>query len=125
MDVVKEKNVRQKFTIVTFDAEQLAIQQMGQGMIDAMVVQNPFAMGYESVRFALAKATGDQDTINAMFPNMGKPGGDILDTGLKVVVPDSGSPLKKEMFESFGKGVEFMSYGKFQEWLNKYNLKCS
>ena len=124
VDVVKEKNVRDKFTIVTFDAEAIAIQQMAEGMIDAMVVQNPFAMGYESVRYAFAKAKGDQETLNAMFPNMGQPGGDILDTGLKGVAPE-GSPLKPEMFESFGKSVEFLNLPSFQEWLKKYDLTSS
>ncbi len=80
VDVVAQKNVRNKFTIVTFDAEQLAIQKMGEGMIDAMVVQNPFGMGYESVRYAFAKSTGDEETVKKMFPNMGQKGGDILDT---------------------------------------------
>ena len=125
VDVVKEKNVRSQFKIVTFDAEQLAIQQMGEGMIDAMVVQNPFGMGYESVRYAFAKGTGDKDTLQKMFPRMGEPGGDILDTGLKVVVPDNGSPLKKEMFDSYGSGVEFLNFSQFQEWLKKYNLTSS
>lgn len=125
VDVVKEKNARKQFTIVTFDAEQLAIQKMGEGMIDAMVVQNPFGMGYDSVRYAFAKGTGDTATLQKMFPNMGKPGGDILDTGLKVVVPDSGSPLQAEMFASYGSGVEFMNYTQFQEWLKKYNLTSS
>jgi len=124
VDVVKEKNAREKFTIVTFDAEAIAIQQMGEGMIDAMVVQNPFAMGYESVRYALAKLQGDQDTLKSMFPNMGQPGGDILDTGLKVVVP-TGSPLKAEMFESFGKSVEFLDLPAFQAWLKQYDLTSS
>ena len=124
VDVVKEKNARDKFTIVTFDAEAIAIQQMQEGMIDAMVVQNPFAMGYESVRYAFAKAKGDQDTLKGMFPNMGQPGGDILDTGLKVVVP-AGSPLKAEMFESFGKSVEFLDLPAFQTWLKQYDLTSS
>lgn len=124
VDVVKEKNARDKFTIVTFDAEAIAIQQMGEGMIDAMVVQNPFAMGYESVRYAFAKAQGDQDTLKSMFPNMGQAGGDILDTGLKVVVPP-GSPLKSEMFESFGKSVEFLDLPAFQTWLKQYDLTSS
>ncbi len=44
VDVVKEMDVRNRFTIVAFDAEQLAIEQMSNGMIDAMVVQNPFGM---------------------------------------------------------------------------------
>jgi len=124
VDVVKEKNARDKFTIVTFDAEAIAIQQMQEGMIDAMVVQNPFAMGYESVRYALAKSQGDGDTLKKMFPNMGQPGGDILDTGLKVVVP-TGSPLKPEMFESFGKSVEFLDLPAFQNWLKQYDLTSS
>ncbi|MGN6544812.1 MAG: substrate-binding domain-containing protein [Aureliella sp.] len=125
VDVVKEKEVRDRFKIVTFDAEQLAIQQMGEGMIDCMVVQNPFGMGYDSVRYAFAKATGDDATVKEMFPNMGQPGGAIRDTGLKVVIPDKGSPLKAEMFQSFGEGVEFLKLGQFQEWLKKYNLTSS
>ncbi len=125
VDVVKEKKVRDKFTIVTFDAEQLAINQMGEGMIDAMVVQNPFGMGYESVRYAFAKATGDEETIKKMFPNMGQPGGDILDTGLKVVVPNENTPLKAEQFSSFGPSVEFLNFSAFQEWLKKYKLTSS
>lgn len=125
VDVVKEKNARSRFKIVTFDAEQLAIQQMGEGMIDVMVVQNPFGMGYDSVRYALARLTGDEATVKEMFPNRGQKGGDILDTGLKVVVPDSGSPLKAEMFQSYGSGVEFLTISQFQEWLKKYNLTSS
>lgn len=124
VDVVKEKNARDKFTIVTFDAEAIAIQQMQEGMIDAMVVQNPFAMGFESVRYAFAKAKDDQETLKSMFPNMGQPGGDILDTGLKVVVPQ-GSPLKADMFESFGKSVEFLDLSAFQTWLKQYDLTSS
>jgi ribose transport system substrate-binding protein len=124
VDVVKERNARDKFTIVTFDAEAIAIQQMQEGMIDAMVVQNPFAMGYESVRYAFAKSQGDQDTLKSMFPNLGQPGGDILDTGLKVVVPKE-TPLKSEMFESFGKSVEFLDLPSFQAWLKKYDLTSS
>ncbi|GAB5405466.1 MAG: sugar-binding protein [Aureliella sp.] len=125
VDVVQENNARDKFTIVTFDAEQLAIQQLNDGMIDAMVVQNPFGMGYESVRYAFAKLNGDQETLDSMFPQMGSEGGDILDTGLKVVVPDQVSPLKAEMFESFGAGVEFQTITEFQKWLKKYNLTSS
>lgn len=124
VDVVKEKKSRDKFTIVTFDAEAIAIQQMGEGMIDAMVVQNPFAMGYESVRYAFAKSQSDTDTLKQMFPNLGQPGGDILDTGLKVVVP-TGSPLKPEAFESFGKSVEFLDLPAFQTWLKQYDLTSS
>ncbi|MEZ6152201.1 MAG: substrate-binding domain-containing protein [Pirellulaceae bacterium] len=124
-DVVKEKGVRHRFTVVTFDAEQLAIQQMGEGMIDVMVVQNPFGMGYDSVRYAFAKLTGDQATVSEMFPKMGEPGGNVRDTGLKVVVPDEGSPLTAEMFQEFGPGVEFIHLSDFEKWLAEYNLTSS
>lgn len=124
-DVVKEKGVRDRFTIVTFDAEQLAIQQMGEGMIDVMVVQNPFGMGYDSVRYALAKLTADQATVSEMFPHMGQPGGDVRDTGLKVVVPNEGSPLKADMFQEFGPSVEFINYSDFEKWLTQYKLTSS
>ncbi len=125
VDVVKEKNVRDKFTIVTFDAEQLAIQQMGEGMIDAMVVQNPFGMGYDSVKYAFAKLTGDGATVAELFPKMTEPGGNIRDTGLKVVVPDSGSPLTPDMFKDFGPGVQYMKFSEFQAWLAEYKLTSS
>lgn len=125
VDVVKERKLRDKMTIVTFDAEQLAIQQMSDGMIDAMVVQNPFGMGYESVRYCVAKIGKDDKTVKELFPKMGTPGGDILDTGLKVVVPDSGSALKPEMFQQYGTSVEFTTMSKFQEWLKKYGLTSS
>jgi ribose transport system substrate-binding protein len=125
VDVVTEKKVRDRFTIVTFDAEQLAIQQMGEGMIDAMVVQNPFGMGYDSVKYAHAKMTGNKAVMDEMFPNMGKAGGDIRDTGLKVVVPAKDTPLKPEMFQEFGKSVEFVTLPQFQEWLTKYKLTSS
>ncbi|MEQ1825430.1 MAG: substrate-binding domain-containing protein [Pirellula sp.] len=125
VDVVTEKKVRDRFTIVTFDAEQMAIQQMAKGMIDAMVVQNPFGMGYDSVKYSYAKITGNKATADEMFPNMGKPEGDIRDTGLKVVVPATNTPLKPEMFQEFGKSVEFLTLPQFQEWLTKFKLTSS
>ena len=125
VDVVREKNARDKFTIVTFDAEQLAIEQMQDGMIDAMVVQNPFGMGYQAVRYVFAKLQKDQATMTEMFPKMGQPGGDILDTGLKIVVPNAGSQLTPEMFKEFGDGVEYLKLEEFQKWLKQYNLTSS
>ena len=125
VDIVKEKNVREKFTIVTFDAEQLAIEQMGTGMIDAMVVQNPFGMGYDSVKYVFAKLQGDEATMAELFPNMKEPGGNIRDTGLKVVVPDSGTPLTPEMFKEFGAGVKFLTLKEFRGWLAEYKLTSS
>ena len=114
VDIVKESNRRNDFTVVTFDAEPTAISAMGEGQIDAMVVQNPFQMGYQGVR-ALAALVGDKkEVIAEMFPKYGQPEGDIYDTGLKVVVPNAGSPLKAEMFD---KSVEYITLEKLQEWM--------
>jgi ribose transport system substrate-binding protein len=126
VDVCKEKGLRKNpakaTVVVTFDAEPIAIKQMGEGQIDGMVVQNPYDMGYQAVRLLKAMIQDDKDVIKAMFPNEGKPDGDLYDTGLKVVVPDNGSPLKQEMFES---NVQFLSLKTFKDWLAKYDLKGS
>jgi len=122
VDVVKEKEVRDQMTIVAFDAEPIAVDEMGKGNIDAMVVQNPFKMGYDGVKLMKALVQDDKKTINEMLPHHGEKEGDIYDTGLKVVVPDEGSPLSKEMFD---KGTEFLKLSEFKEWLKKYNLTGS
>jgi ribose transport system substrate-binding protein len=121
-DVVTEMKNRDKFAIAVFDAEPLAISAMANGSIDAMVVQNPYEMGYQGVRLMKALVTDDQATLKKMFPNLGQPDGNIYDTGLKVVIPDEGSPLKKEMFDS---KVQFLKLSEFRDWLKKYNLTGS
>lgn len=123
VDVVKkDANLRKDHLVVAFDAEPLAIAGMGDGMIDAMVVQNPYEMGYQGVRLMQALVRKDQATIKEMLPNLGKTDGDTFDTGLKVVVPDSGSQLKPEMFD---KNTQFLQLPKFRDWLAKYKLTGS
>ena len=121
VDVVKEANRRKDFTIVVFDAEPTAITAMAEGSIDAMVVQNPFSMGYEGVRMLDALVRDQKDVLSKMLPNYGKPDGDLFDTGLKVVVPSLDSPLNANKFQ----GAEFMPLDQFREWLNKYGLTGS
>lgn len=122
VDVVREVDRRKDFTVVVFDAEPDAITAMKDGQIDAMVVQNPFDMGYQGVRLMQALIKDDKETIATMLPKHGEPGGDIYDTGLKVVVPDDKSPLTADQF---GIGVEFLELPKFQEWMAKYGLTGS
>ncbi|MBL9122561.1 MAG: substrate-binding domain-containing protein [Planctomycetaceae bacterium] len=122
VDIVKEMNVRDKITVVAFDAEPLAIEAMQAGNVDAMVVQNPFEMGYQGVRLMKALREKDQATISELLPQLGQPGGDLYDTGLKVVVPDEGSPLQAEMFEA---KTQFLKLSEFREWLNKFGLTGS
>jgi ribose transport system substrate-binding protein len=122
VDVVKEVDRRKDFTVVVFDAEPDAITAMKDGQIDAMVVQNPFDMGYQGVRLLKALIKDDQETISKMLPNHGEKGGDIYDTGLKVVVPNADSPLTVDQFD---KSVEFLDLATFQKWLTKYGLTGS
>ena len=122
VDVVKEVDRRKDFTVVVFDAEPDAITAMKDGQIDAMVVQNPFDMGYQGVRLLKALIKDDQETVSKMLPKHGEKDGDIYDTGLKVVVPNADSPLTVDQFD---KSVEFLDLATFQKWLTKYGLTGS
>lgn len=120
--VVKERKVRDKYTICVFDAHPGAIADMGEGLIDVAVVQNPYEMGRLSVKLLRAMLDKNEATIKEMFPKAaGEPGADIYTTGLRVVVPSmADSPLKAEMFDA--KTVEFMELPAFKTWLDKYKL---
>jgi ribose transport system substrate-binding protein len=122
VDVVKETGKRKELTIVTFDAEKLAIDQMGDGMIDAMVVQNPYEIGYQGTRLLKALVQDDKATVSDMFPHPETETGDLYDTGLKIVVPSADSPLKAEMFSP---KTEFFDLPKFREWLTAHHLESS
>ncbi len=122
IDIVKQLNAREKLKLVGFDADPPAIRGMGEGMLDAMVVQNPYQMGFQGVRILKALVKNDETTVKEMFPNHGTDNGDLLDTGLKVIVPNEGSPLKPEMF---GPKTEYMKLDAFKAWLTKYNLTGS
>ncbi len=121
-DVVKEMGNRKDFTIVAFDAEPIAIQEIGKGNIDAMVVQNPYQMGYQGVHLMKALYENDQKTVRELLPHHGEKDGDLYDTGLKVVVPDGQSPLKRDLF---GPKTEFLTLDIFKAWLKKYGLEGS
>ncbi len=71
VDVVKEKD-RSDLTVVAFDAEQGAVAGMAEGRIHALVVQNPFDMGYQMVKLLKALHEKDEKTVQAMFPNKGE-----------------------------------------------------
>jgi len=122
-EVVEERGARDQTTIVTFDAQAAAIEHMATGRIDAMVVQNPFDMGVKAVALLLAMHEDDQATIDAMFPNKDEPDGDILTTGLRIIIPEEGSPLESDTFDS--SPAERMTLPAFREWLATYGLTSS
>lgn len=120
---VAERNAQGKYVIATFDADAQAIKEMDKGNIDVMVVQNPFDMGYKTVKLLKAMHLDDKQTVKEMFPKEGEEDGDVYTTGLRVVAPAEKTPLKQELFDK--DVVEYMTLPQFQEWLKKYNLKSS
>ena len=127
-EVAMERGVRDRLTIITFDAQAAALNHMAEGKIDAMVVQNPFDMGVQTVRLLRAMLAGDEATVKEMFPRRGEPDGDIYTTGLRLIVPNTESPLnsmKTGAESAVSKGVEIMPLPAFREWLAKYGLSSS
>lgn len=122
-EVVEERNARKRITTVTFDAQAVALERMAAGQIDAMVVQNPFEMGMQTVRLLLAMHTGDEATIGEMFPARGQPDGDIYTTGLRLIVPDEGPLVKPD--DTAAVPHEYMPLSTFRAWLASHGLSSS
>jgi ribose transport system substrate-binding protein len=122
-DVITETGSRDRYVVATFDAAPLAIGQMEKGTIDAMVVQNPFEMGVQTVRLLKAMVENDTAVLAEMYPRSGQPGGDVYTTGLRVVVPAESSPVTGALFDPAV--VEFMTLPAFKAWLARYGLTGS
>ncbi len=127
--VVEERAIRDETKIIVFDAAQAALNDMEEGKIDAMVVQNPYQMGYLSVKVLSAMIEEDGDAIKEVFASYNpetkefdETDGDIFNTELRVVVPNEQSPLTKEMFRE---ETEFFYYEDFKAWLEERRLVSS
>jgi ribose transport system substrate-binding protein len=118
-EVLQEPERKKDYTVVAMDADPLALDQMDKGLIDALVVQNPYQMGYQGVKLMKALVEKDQTTIKKMLPKFGARDGDLYDTGLKVVVPDQGSALTADLFD---RQTEFLKLSDFRKWLDRYTL---
>jgi ribose transport system substrate-binding protein len=62
VQALKSRNAK-NVKLVAFDASDQLIQDMKDGWIDSLVVQNPFKMGYESTKAVLLKLKG-QEPVN-------------------------------------------------------------
>lgn len=122
-EVVEERAVRDRITTVTFDAQAVAIERMAAGQIDAMLVQNPFEMGVQTVRLLRAMHDGDEAAIGEMFPRRGEPDGDVYTTGLRLIVPDADPLVKPDDIQ--GSVYEYMPLSAFRQWLATYGLSSS
>jgi ribose transport system substrate-binding protein len=123
-DVVDERarqGLQSDLTVVGFDAAPNALDAMARGRIQALVVQDPYAMGYRGVKTLKALLENDAAVLSEMWPNYGDTDGDLHETGLKVVVP-AGSPLTSDLFRE---GTEFLTLDEFKAWLDQYGLTGS
>ncbi len=111
-EIAKFPDLRKKVTIVTFDLDEAAVDDLAKGAIDVTVCQNPYQMGYLGVRLLKAFITKDQKTIDEMLPA----GTDSIDTGVRVIVPNKDSPVK---------GDNVIDIDEMKKWLGSKGLKSS
>lgn len=123
INVVSDRKIRDRTKVICFDAAEASIQGMAAGNVDVMVVQNPFQMGYDGVRVMHSLITDDQAAFAEFYPDYAKEDErDIFWTELRVVVPDTGSPVTGELFEP---STMFMHFSDFQDWLRERGLISS
>jgi ribose transport system substrate-binding protein len=111
-EIAKYPDLRKRVTVVTFDLDELAGEDLAKGSIDATVCQNPYQMGYLGVRLLKAYIAKDQKTIDEMLPG----GVDTIDTGVRVIVPTKDSPVK---------GENVIDINEMKKWLASKGLKSS
>ena len=76
MQALKQKSLTGKVILVGFDSSPNLIDDLKAGAIDSLVLQNPFKMGYESVKAIVAK-------LNGQTPPR------VIDTGVKLLTLDN------------------------------------
>jgi ribose transport system substrate-binding protein len=69
-------------------------------------------MGYLAVRLLKALVDKDEKTVSEMLPG----GTDVIDTGVRVIVPSKDSPVK---------GENVIDIKAMKEWLESKGLKSS
>jgi ribose transport system substrate-binding protein len=131
--LVKERNIRDKTTVAVFDAREIALDHMEEGNIDAMVVQNPYQMGYLSVKLLKAMIDEDHEAIQGVLPEYDPESkgfstaeGDIFHTDLRLIVPDESSPIWEHREDgTFDSKLQFYTLEGFRQWLAERNLTGS
>ena len=58
VSAIRQSNLTGKLTLVGFDATPDLVNNIKDGAIDSLVIQNPFKMGYEGVRTVVDKLNG-------------------------------------------------------------------
>lgn len=110
-EVSRTPDIRKKVSVVTFDLDELAVGHIQNGNIDASVCQNPYDMGFQGVKLLKALVEKDQKTIGEVLPD-----GKVRDTGVRIVVPNSSSPVK---------GDNVITIEEMKAWLSSKGLKST
>ncbi len=108
--------VRQRTTVVTFDLDELAVNDLVAGDIDVTVCQNPYEMGYQGVKLFKALIEKDDKTVKEVLPD-----GASRDTGVRVVVPRADSPV----FKNKDQGDTVLTIDEMKTWLASKGLNSS
>jgi ribose transport system substrate-binding protein len=111
-EVGKSPELRKRVNVITFDLDELAVEHVEAGRIDATVCQNPYEMGYQGVRLLKALIEKDTKTVDEMLPG----GATVIDTGVRVIVPSKDSPVK---------GDNVIDIHEMKSWLASKGLKSS
>ena len=111
-EVNKSPELAKKVLVVTFDLDELAVGFLESSKIQATVCQNPYEMGYQGVKLLKAFVENDEKTVGEMLPN----GATTIDTGVRVIVPSTDSPVK---------GDNVIDIKAMKEWLSSKGLKSS
>jgi ribose transport system substrate-binding protein len=76
VQAIKQKGLAGKIILVGFDSSPNLIDDLKTGAIDALVLQNPYKMGYEAVKAMVAKLNGQSPPRQ-------------IDTGVKLLTKDN------------------------------------
>ena len=57
---VRENDAQDKIKLIAFDSDQTLVKYLGDGVIAGLIVQDPYRMGYDGIKTALAASKGEQ-----------------------------------------------------------------
>lgn len=57
---IAENQVSDKIMLIGFDSDDKTVKLLADGNIKALIVQDPFRMGYEGIKTALAASKGEK-----------------------------------------------------------------
>ncbi|PSM17625.1 substrate-binding domain-containing protein [Nitratireductor sp. StC3] len=73
---VAENNLQDQIKIVAFDSNEQLVQHLADGIVAALIIQDPMRMGYDGVKIAYAASKGEK------VPEM-------VDTGVNVITQEN------------------------------------